>query len=260
MDGGEEESVKWSESDFFVRKDEKSGWTDKHSEKKTALKHGCLYRTFSFFSWIISAVLVVILVFLILYIIKTKQGNQNGKPVHSKLSAEPRTGGNSVCVPCQGKEFLGTANISVPSERLCCSNSQSLNTLVKLIVGQSKDKARKELIKERPIINAGAQIDKFTIRTSGFYSVYFHLIIRVPTNYNSSKCSVKISILDKTSSRVLSQGVVLEKPLPTGGYESVVLFETVRLLEGSYDVHIDVSDDELLYRYPGSTGITVYKI
>lgn len=133
MDGGEEESVKWSESDFFVRKDEKSGRTDKHSEKKTALKHGCLYRTFSFFSWIISVILVIILVFLIVCIIKSKQGNQNGKPVHSKLSSEPRTGGNSVCVPCQGKEFLETANISLPSERLCCSNSQSLNTLVKLV-------------------------------------------------------------------------------------------------------------------------------
>lgn len=260
MDGGEEESVKWSEREFFVRKDEKSGCIDKHSGGKTGLKYGCLYRTFSFFSWIISAVLVVILVFLILCIVKSKQGNQNGKPVHSKLSSEPRTGGNSVCVPCQGKEFLGTANISLLSERLCCSNSQSLNTLMKLLIGQSKDKAREELIKERPIINAGSQIDNFTIPSSGLYSVYFHLIIRVPTNYNSSNCSVKISVLDKTSSRVLSQGVLLEKPLPTGGYESLVMFETVRLLEGSYDVHVDVSDEELLYRYPGSTGITVYKI
>uniref|UniRef100_K1Q1D3 Uncharacterized protein n=1 Tax=Magallana gigas TaxID=29159 RepID=K1Q1D3_MAGGI len=152
MDGGEEESVKWSERDVFVRKeDEKSGCIDIHSAEKTGFKHGC--------------------------------------------SVYP-----------------------------------------------------------------GSQINNFTVPSSGLYSVYFHLIIRVPTNYNSSKCSVKISVLDKSSSRVLSQGVLLEKPLPTGGYESVVLFETVRLLRGSYDVHIDVSDDELLYRYPGSTGITVYKI
>lgn len=118
----------------------------------------------------------------------------------------------------------------------------------------------KDLVKWPVKISAGSQINNFTVPSSGLYSVYFHLIIRVPTNYNSSKCSVKISVMDKTNSSVLSQGVLLEKPLPTGGYESVVLFETVRLLRGSYDVHIDVSDDELLYRYPGSTGITVYKI
>lgn len=45
-----------------------------------------------------------------------------------------------------------------------------------------------------------------------------------------------------------------------GGYESVVLFEIVWLLEGSYDVYIDVFDDEFLYRYFGSIGIIVYKI
>lgn len=263
MDGGEEESVKWSERDVFVRKeDEKSGCIDIHSAEKTGFKHGCsVYRkSLLFLCWTISLALVVISGILLLCIVKTNHRNQYEKPMHSKLSSEQRTGDNSVCVPCQGKELFGTASYSFLSNKLCCTNSQSLNTLMKLLVGQSKDKGRKEWIKERPIINAGSQINNFTVPSSGLYSVYFHLIIRVPTNYNSSKCSVKISVLDKSSSRVLSQGVLLEKPLPTGGYESVVLFETVRLLRGSYDVHIDVSDDELLYRYPGSTGITVYKI
>lgn len=79
-------------------------------------------------------------------------------------------------------------------------------------------------------------------------------------NYNSFKCFVKIFVLDKFSFCVLFQGVILEKFLLMGGYESVVLFEIVWLLRGSYDVYIDVFDDEFLYRYFGSIGIIVYKI
>lgn len=261
MDEGEEESVKWSEGDLFVRREGgNSKWIDDPCEEKSVLKHGCLYRAFSLFSWIISSTLLVVIVYLLLSIIKTKHGNQHGKPVYSKLSSESTTGGNAMCVPCEGNEFLGNANISSLSERLCCTNSQSLNTLMKLLVGQSKENPSSELMEDRPIINAGSEIDNFTVATSGLYSAYFHLIIRVPANYKSAECSVNISVLDKTNSPVLSQGVHLEKPLPTGGYENVILFETVRLLEGTYHLHVDVSDEQLLYRYPGSTGVTLYKI
>lgn len=136
MDGGEEESVKWSERDVFVRKeDEKSGCIDIHSAEKTGFKHGCsVYRkSLLLLCWTISLVLVVISGILLLCIVKTNHRNQYEKPMHSKLSSEQRTGDNSVCVPCQGKELFGTASYSFLSNKLCCTNSQSLNTLMKLV-------------------------------------------------------------------------------------------------------------------------------
>lgn len=136
MDGGEEESVKWSERDVFVRKEDvKSGCIDIHSAEKTGFKHGCsVYRkSLLLLCWTISLVLVVISGILLLCIVKTNHRNQYEKPMHSKLSSEQRTGDNSVCVPCQGKELFGTASYSFLSNKLCCTNSQSLNTLMKLV-------------------------------------------------------------------------------------------------------------------------------
>ena len=102
--------------------------------------------------------------------------------------------------------------------------------------------------------------ENFTIERRGLYIIYFHFNFRVPTNYSNSPFRVTISITDSLDTVLLSQTRQLQKPMPNGGYENVVLFESLKLRRGTYFMKLDVSDKHTLYSYIGSKGLTVYKV
>nr|XP_022289720.1 uncharacterized protein LOC111101493 [Crassostrea virginica] len=211
----------------------------------------------------ISLILNVTLGIVVVCLVRNKQAKINNEPVHLELSYESRTGDDTICVPCRGplSTDLTLTNSDFVSfhQSLCCGSGESLSSLVKLFTEQSKEKRGKDYIPDN-LISDDYRRENFTIERSGLYIIYFHFNFRVPTNYSNSPFTVTISITDSLDNVLLSQKRRLQKPMPNGGYENVVLFESLKLRRGTYFMKLDVSDKHTLYSYIGSKGLTVYKV
>jgi hypothetical protein len=57
---------------------------------------------------------------------------------------------------------------------------------------------------------------------------------------------------------ILSKKLSLQMPLPSSGYENIVLFENIHLVQGTY--RILMSDTTSVYNFRGCNGLTIHPL